>query len=292
MLNVRLAQREKEVSTARKETLETVAHDLKNPLSAIMMAAELLHRQSDVPTSAKQRIGMISSSVESMNRLIGNLLDHTKIESGSLALMKETCDLGTILTLLISRFELLAEAKGLKIVDETSAGRPALFVDPARVEQVFSNLLGNAVKFTPPGGTIRISDAIEIGTAELDDSILKERIAGLKAIRDQAKVDADRAEAALDKAGKQAISADMVETFATTARQRMRMEGGGYRRDHLRALAQRVEVADKEVRIMGSRSELLRTLVAVSSGKPVATGVQSTVPKWCARRDSNPRPQD
>ncbi|HVY04272.1 MAG TPA: recombinase family protein, partial [Caulobacterales bacterium] len=107
------------------------------------------------------------------------------------------------------------------------------------------------------------------------------------AIRDQAKADAERVQAALDHAGSQAISPDMVETFARTARQRMRLEGGGYRRDHLRALAQRVEVADKEVRIVGSKSELLRTLVAASSGKSAAFGVQSSVLKWRARRDSN-----
>ena len=50
----------------------------------------------------------------------------------------------------------------------------------------------------------------------------------------------------------------MVKTFARTARERMRTDGGGYRRDHLRALAQRVEVADREVRIMGSKSALLQ----------------------------------
>lgn len=60
----------------------------------------------------------------------------------------------------------------------------------------------------------------------------------------------------------------MVRTFARTARQRIRLDSGGYRRDHLRALAQRVEVADKEVRIMGSKSELLRTLLAASGENP------------------------
>jgi site-specific DNA recombinase len=92
---------------------------------------------------------------------------------------------------------------------------------------------------------------------------------------------------ALDNAGNQAISPAMVETFARAARQRIRLEGGGYRRDHLRALAQRVEVADREVRIMGSKSELLRTLVAASIGKSGVIGVQSSVLKWRARKDSN-----
>ena len=121
---------------------------------------------------------------------------------------------------------------------------------------------------------------------------LKERIAGLKAIREQASADAERAQAALDHAGNQAVSPDMVRTFARAARQRIRLDSGGYRRDHLRALAQRVEVADKEVRIMGSKSELLRTLVAASGGKPGVAGVHSSVLKWRARNDSNVRPSD
>jgi site-specific DNA recombinase len=65
------------------------------------------------------------------------------------------------------------------------------------------------------------------------------------------------------------------------------LESGGYRRDQLRALAQRVEVADAEVRITGSKSELLRTLVAASGGKPGAIGVRSLVLKWRTRHDSN-----
>jgi hypothetical protein len=75
---------------------------------------------------------------------------------------------------------------------------------------------------------------------------------------------------------------------ARQARKRMRTESGGYRR----ALAQRVEVDAKEVRIMGSKSVLLRTLVAASSAKTAGFGAPSFVPKWRARRDSNPRPPD
>jgi site-specific DNA recombinase len=60
-----------------------------------------------------------------------------------------------------------------------------------------------------------------------------------------------------------------------------------YRRDQLRALAQRVEVDQKELRIMGSKSVLLRTLVAVKSAKTAGFGVPSSVPNWRTRHDSN-----
>jgi chromosome segregation ATPase len=127
----------------------------------------------------------------------------------------------------------------------------------------------------------RLYDAIETGVTELNDS-LKERIAGLTAIRDQARADAERAQAALDNSGSHAVTPDMVKTFARTARERIRIDGGGYRRDHLRALAQRVEVADKEVRFMGSKSELLRALAAAHGGQSAANGVRGSVLKWRA----------
>ena len=93
-------------------------------------------------------------------------------------------------------------------------------------------------------------------------------------------------EGALNRLGS-SITPQVLKTFARQARKRMRTEAGGYRRDYLRALAQRVEVDAKELRIMGSKSELLRTLVAASSAKTAGFGVPSFVPKWRAQRDSN-----
>jgi hypothetical protein len=81
----------------------------------------------------------------------------------------------------------------------------------------------------------RLYDAIENGVADLDDPALKERIAGLKSIRDQAQADAD-VQAMAESAGQQTITPAMVQKFASTARER-RIDGGGYRREHLRALA-------------------------------------------------------
>ena len=106
--------------------------------------------------------------------------------------------------------------------------------------------------------------------------------AQVKAIRDQARADAGRAEDAIERLGP-SITPQALKTFARQARKRMRTESGGYRRDHLRALAQRVEVDQKELRIMGSKSALLRTLVAAESAKTAGFGVPSSVPKWRAR---------
>ena len=132
----------------------------------------------------------------------------------------------------------------------------------------------------------RLYDAIENGVADLADPMLKDRIAELKATRDQARADAERAEGGSERVGP-AITPQTLKTFARQARRRMRTESGGYRRDHLRALAQCVEVDAKEIRIKGSKSVLLRTLVAISSVKTASFGVPSFVPNWRARGDSN-----
>ena len=81
----------------------------------------------------------------------------------------------------------------------------------------------------------------------------------------------------------------MVQSFARSARERIRIEGGGYRRDHLRALAQRVEVTEGEVRIIGSKSNLIQTLTAAAGVKPATLGVRSSILKWRREWDSNPR---
>jgi site-specific DNA recombinase len=124
----------------------------------------------------------------------------------------------------------------------------------------------------------RLYDAIENGVADLSDHMLKDRIGELKTTRDQARLDAERAEDAIERAGP-TITPQAIKTFASTARKRMLTDGGGSRRDHLCALAQRVEVDQKELRIMGSKSAFLRTLVALQAQKTAGSGVPNFVPK-------------
>jgi hypothetical protein len=114
------------------------------------------------------------------------------------------------------------------------------------------------------------------GVTHLDDPALKERIVGLNAIRDQAQTHADRAHAMAESTGQRAITPSVIQKFAATARKRLRIDGG-YRREHRRALAQRVKVADGEIRIMGSKGDLLRALAAAPSIKSAMPGVRSSV---------------
>src|SRR3546814_13901391 len=104
-------------------------------------------------------------------------------------------------------------------------------------------------------------------------------IDGLKATRDQARADAECASALLVSSAQQAITPPMLRKFASTARPRLRLEGGGYRRDHLRALAQRVAVDKGEGRIMSSKRTLLRVHAANVVGQAVGdrkSGLEGT----------------
>jgi hypothetical protein len=126
----------------------------------------------------------------------------------------------------------------------------------------------------------RLYDAIEAGVADLDDPALKERIAGLKVIRDQARADSDRAQALLENPGHGALSPAndrrvCAPRTRTNPEQRGRLSAGSSARP-----GAAFEVADDAVRIMGSKTELLRTLIAGQVRQSAAIGVPRGGLKW------------
>ena len=126
---------------------------------------------------------------------------------------------------------------------------------------------------------------------DTSDPSLKTRVAELATIRDQTRGDAERAIGHIERIGP-AITAESLRAFALAARRKLRKGDGTFARDHLRAVAQRIEVVSKsEDRILGTRSELLRTLTAASGVEAAVLGVRGFEPKWRARLDSNQRPQ-
>jgi site-specific DNA recombinase len=131
----------------------------------------------------------------------------------------------------------------------------------------------------------RLYEAIENGLAEMDDSNLKGRIVELKRIRDAARADADRAESR-SEGGDNRVTPELLSRFGVEARKKIRDREGGFRRHHLQALVQRVEVGADEIRIRGSKPRLLQTLVASGGNYGVETathGVRSFVPNWLLR---------
>ena len=156
---LRLLQQERALSQARKETVEVVSHDLKSPLGSIRMCVELMIEDTaGVPqfTGFQEDLQLIHRSAISMENLIKDLLDHSKIEAGQLVLEKSDCDLIALTRELVKRFEPQARAKNLKLSAQYQTAQMRSHCDTGRIEQVLSNLLSNAIKFTPPEGEVII----------------------------------------------------------------------------------------------------------------------------------------
>ena len=141
---------------SRDEVLSIVSHDLRNPVSTIAMAASLL-ADNDIPLTPEQRhkqLDIISRSAQRMNRLIQDLLDAARIEGGRLAVSRH-CEKATLVASeAYEAFRQIAEKKQITLECRVSDDLPQILIDRDRIAQVLSNLLNNAMKFTPEGGRV------------------------------------------------------------------------------------------------------------------------------------------
>ncbi|MGH7555715.1 MAG: sensor histidine kinase [Longimicrobiales bacterium] len=161
--NARLYQEARDAVRARDDVLAVVSHDLGNPLSAIRIGTSLLLRSvpHEERTGAWKHIEGIRQSVEQMERLIKDLLEVKRIEAGHLTLDRERHAPSALLREVVELFEPIAEGKAQRLETHVSPAVPAVMADRERTLQVFSNLVGNALKFTPEGGRITVAAAVE-----------------------------------------------------------------------------------------------------------------------------------
>ena len=144
---------------ARDEMLAVVAHDLRNPLNTIHMGSKLaldmlVDRPGDV---VRKQFEIIARTTEHMNRLIQDLLDATRLQSGQLALDIVPTRPASIINEAMEILQPLAIHACIDLQADVADGLPLLSVDRARVLQLLSNLVGNALKFTPRGGSVVLS---------------------------------------------------------------------------------------------------------------------------------------
>jgi signal transduction histidine kinase/DNA-binding response OmpR family regulator len=164
--NARLFAQAQAATRARDEMLAVVAHDLRNPLSTISLGAELLldTTEDDAAHAFHRRhLSTVKRSAERMNRLIQDLLDVSRITGGKMALTPREEDASQLLMEAAAMLRPLAEARGITFGTRGFTGLPRLRADGARIMQVISNLVGNAIKFTPEGGTVTLAAACEDG---------------------------------------------------------------------------------------------------------------------------------
>jgi signal transduction histidine kinase len=151
-----MRQAAEELARAREQVLAVVAHDLRNPLSTILGAASLLEDPTQDAREIRETLALIHRAVDRMNRLIGDLLDVTRLEVGRLVLEQEPIAVRDLLAQTLESWEATATSRGLSFeIDPVSEGL-AVFADGSRVLQVLDNLVGNAVKFSDAGGRIAV----------------------------------------------------------------------------------------------------------------------------------------
>ena len=141
---------------AREDVLGVVAHDLRNPLNLILMTGELLMQEELTEERRNDMLAIGMRAAKQMNRLIDDLLDTVRLQAGKLSLAVEEVSVETIIRQADETFRPLAERRHVRL-ETTGDGGACVRADPARVSQIVGNLIGNAIKFTPAEGTIKLS---------------------------------------------------------------------------------------------------------------------------------------
>ncbi len=145
------------LETMRRDFVANVSHELKTPLTSIKGYVEtLLDGALEDKEHSRQFLTIVSEHAERLGQLINDLLDLSTIESQEVALNDSTFDLKGLLQKVLSNFKTQIGKQGLRIIDELSKDL-MITADHARMEQVLTNLIDNAVKFNKPGGFIKFS---------------------------------------------------------------------------------------------------------------------------------------
>ena len=148
-----------EAGRAKDRFLATLSHELRTPLTPVLATIAYVETMPDLPAELREEFASIRRNVELEARLIDDLLDVTRIGQGKLELHREVVDAHAILRAALEVCQGEAEAKGLEVSLALRAKVHHVWADPVRLQQVFWNLIKNAVKFTPAGGRISLRSA-------------------------------------------------------------------------------------------------------------------------------------
>jgi len=168
----------------KNHMLGMAAHDLRNPLTVVNTASSFLLDDSSRLLSAEQRhefIRRINANGEFMLKLINDLLDVAKIESGRLDLELATGDLCGQIEENLTMNRMLAEKKGIRLDFAPECGVPLFRFDPGKIEQVLNNLISNAIKFSAPGTAVtvqasRVNDSVVVSVRDHGQGIPAEEL--------------------------------------------------------------------------------------------------------------------
>ena len=153
--NARLHDTVRASLRARDEMVGVVSHDLRNPVAAVkMLSRTLLRGDGGSETDAHNSMELIAQAADQMDALIRDLLDVNKLDGGKLAIAPAAVDASALLTESLQTLRPLVEEKGIHLDVQIESGLPKVRADRERIQQTLSNLVGNAIKFSPSGSKI------------------------------------------------------------------------------------------------------------------------------------------
>ncbi|MDI6857074.1 MAG: ATP-binding protein [Dehalococcoidia bacterium] len=172
----------KRLEETRRDFIANVSHELRTPLASIKAVIETLQSGAlDDKAAAQEFLVRADAEVDHLARMVTELLELSRLESGQAPFTKEPVDIGPVLSRAVERMRPQAERKGLRLDLDIAPGLPTIVGDAERLEQATVNLLDNAVKFTPEGGSVRVSArladaAVEVEVTDTGIGIAREKL--------------------------------------------------------------------------------------------------------------------
>jgi signal transduction histidine kinase len=186
LLYKELAEKNKklqELDNLKSEFVANVSHELRTPLAIMKEFALIILDEIPGRLTKDQReyVDIIRGNIERLSRLINDILDISRIEAGEALLKKTPANITTLANNVVSALKAKADVKRIKIKFLAEKNLPAINIDPDKIIQVFTNLIDNAIKFTPQKGRITIwikdkKDRLECGVADTGPGIAKENM--------------------------------------------------------------------------------------------------------------------
>lgn len=166
--NAKLYDKLRTLDQLKDEFISTVSHDLRGPLDAITMITDTLERgdYGEIPAEQKRLVTLIKDSARHLAAFVANILDAAKIRAGNFKYAMQEVRLQDFAPRITQLFALSAATRGVAVETMLAKELPGVLADAEKLEQVFNNLIGNALKFTPRGGTVRVA-------AERDGEFIK-----------------------------------------------------------------------------------------------------------------------
>ncbi len=172
----------KKLDEMKSDFISLVSHELKTPLSTIKVSAEYLESDDKVdPAERKEMLRIIIRNIDRQTKMINDILDLSKMEAGKMEFQFENVEIGETVNLVLENIGQLALKKNIAVSPDIPESLPPVLADKEKLIIVLNNLAGNALKFTPVGGSILISardlrDSIEVRMKDTGIGIEKEKL--------------------------------------------------------------------------------------------------------------------